>query len=97
MGKPTEEQFEDALREAARMREHGEDPHFVAKSLLNLNYRFRHLERVLQAARQYLHSGQASHEHGQLVHAIDQALEAESRSAGDEPEDFGLGEVPDRE
>ena len=97
MGKPTREQYEEALQEAGRMREHGEDPHFIAKSLLNLEYRYKYLERVLQAARRYLHSGQGIEEHRKLVRCIDDALEAESRTAGEEPEDFGLGDVPDRE
>lgn len=94
MGRPTPEQTEEALAEAARMREHGEDPHFVAKALLNLNFRYGYLERVLAAARRFLHSGMASHEHAVLLHAIDKALEAEARSAGADREDFGLTRSP---
>lgn len=94
MGKPTDQELEEALAEAARMREHSQDPHHVAKALLNLHYRHRYLERVLSAARRFLHSGQASHEHAELLRAIDAALKAEMRTAGEEPEDFGLTRSP---
>ncbi|NIP72877.1 MAG: hypothetical protein GWO16_07520 [Gammaproteobacteria bacterium] len=94
MGKPTPEQMEKALSEAARMREQGEDLHFVAKALLNLNYRYGYLERVLAAARRFLRSGMASSEHAALLHAIDKALEAETRTAGEDREDFGLSRSP---
>jgi hypothetical protein len=36
MGKPTEEELNQALEEVSRMREHGDDPHFVAKYMLNI-------------------------------------------------------------
>ena len=36
MGKPTTEELPQALEQAAQMREHDDDPHFIAKSLLNL-------------------------------------------------------------
>lgn len=84
MGKPTEEELKTALAEAARMREHGEDPHFLAKSLLNLNYRLKHLEHVLQASERYLHSGLAEHNHAELVRAIEAYKRAEVRGTQDE-------------
>jgi len=79
MGKPTEEQLNQALQKAAEMREHGEDPDFMAKSLLNLNYRFGVWQKVVEATKRYLHSGQASTEHARLVSALREAerLEAE--------------------
>ena len=40
MGKPTQEELNHALEKAADMREHGQDPDFIAKSLLNLNFLF---------------------------------------------------------
>ena len=88
MGKPTEEELKKALAEASRMREQGEDPHFVAKSLLNTHYRFKYLERVLHAAEHYLHSGQAVHEHTQLVKAINEYSAIEKRSSGEDLENF---------
>lgn len=88
MGKPTAEQLKKALAEAARMREQGDDPNFVAKSLLNLNYRFRYLERVYEAAERFLNSGLAAAQHAELLKAIAQYKEAEIRSAaaGREPD-----------
>ena len=41
MGMPTEAELREALAEAARMREQGEDRHHLAKALLNLEYRNR--------------------------------------------------------
>jgi len=38
MGMPTEEELREALSEEARMREQGEDPHHIAKALLNFDY-----------------------------------------------------------
>lgn len=90
MGKPTEEELHIALNAAARMREHNEDPEFLAKSLLNLNYRCKHLETVLKAAELYLHSGMSTTEHQKLVRAIKTYHEQDDRSAGhDSASDFG--------
>ena len=77
MGKPTEEEFAAALKEAQRMREQGEDPHHVAKALLNLNYQSSFLGGVLQAAENYLNSGMAEREHTVLVRAIEKAREVD--------------------
>lgn len=80
MGKPSDEQLKHALEKAAEMREHGEDPDFIAKSLLNLNYRFGVWQKVIDATKRYLHSGQGSTEHARLVSAMREAerIEAES-------------------
>jgi len=77
MGKPTEDELAEAVAEAARMREQGEDPHFLAKSLLNLNYRIRFLQRVLQAADTFLHYGQEAKLHSELLRAIEEAKRVE--------------------
>jgi len=90
MGKPSEEELKKALAEASRMREQGDDPHFVAKALLNLHYRSKYLEKVLHAAEHYLHSGQAVHEHSLLVKAIDEYRAIEKRTAGEDDENFSL-------
>jgi hypothetical protein len=89
MPKPTSEELETALAEAARMREQQEDPFFLAKTLLNHNYRLGILERVLAAAKHYLHSGLAPHEHALLERAIAEADRA-SVALGNERERFGL-------
>jgi len=73
MGTPTTQEMEEALAEAARMREKDEDARHVAKALLSLNYRVHLLERVESAAKHFLHSGLAPHEHTELVKAIEAA------------------------
>ncbi len=87
MGKPTEEEYELALTHAAQLREQGEDVYYIAKSLLNLNYRMKFLEDVLAKADLYLHSGEGGHEHAELVKAIEAAEEA-SLAAGEDDDDI---------
>lgn len=80
MGKPTNDELKQALTKAADMREHGEDPDFLAKSLLNLNYRFSVWQKVIDATKRYLHSGHGSTEHARLVSAMREAERIESES-----------------
>jgi len=80
MGKPTENQLKQALIKAAEMREHDEDPDFIAKSLLNLNYRFAVWQKVIDTTKRYLHSGHGSTEHARLVSAMREAERIESES-----------------
>ncbi len=63
MAKPTEEEFEKALKKAQQMRESGQDPDYLGKSLLNLDYRIGYLEEVYRAIERYLRSGMAEREH----------------------------------
>jgi hypothetical protein len=88
MGKPTDDELKQALEEVSRMREQDDDPHYVAKSLLNIYYRFKLLENVLQAVERYLHSGQAVHEHTILVKVIREYHAKEKRSAGEDNEPY---------
>ncbi|GAB4300987.1 MAG: hypothetical protein Kow0096_21470 [Thiohalomonadaceae bacterium] len=90
MGMPTEQELKEALAEAGRMREQGDDPHHIAKALLNLNYRVKSLEKVLEAAELFYRSGQSVTEHQRLKRAIAEARAATERSAGMERESFGL-------
>ena len=60
------------------MREHDDDPDFLAKSLLNLHYRFKVWQKVIDATKRYLHSGQGSREHASLVSALREAERIES-------------------
>lgn len=92
MGKPTDEELQIALTEAARMREQGEDPHYIAKALLNLNYRIKYLEDVMRAAELYTHSGMGSTEHLKLVSAIKTYHALEQRSAGMDQHPAGSSE-----
>ena len=80
MGKPTEDQLKQALAKAADMRERGEDPDFLAKSLLNLNYRFSVWQKVIDSTKRYLHSGHGSTEHARLVSAMREAERVEIAS-----------------
>jgi hypothetical protein len=90
MGVPTKEELDTALTEAARMREAGEDPQYLAKALLNHHYRIDVLEKVLQAAELYLHSGHGAHEHTQLMRAIEKAKYVSANSADHDQLDYGL-------
>lgn len=80
MGKPTQEELKQALAKAGEMREHGEDPDFLAKSLLNMNYRFSVWQKVIEATKRYLHSGHGSTEHARLVSSMREAERIESES-----------------
>lgn len=86
MSMPTEDELKHALAEAGRMREQGEDPHYIAKALLNCNYQVEQLRQVLRAAEHYFHSGMAVHEHQQLKKAVEKAREAIHRTAGGDSE-----------
>jgi len=88
MGKPTESEYKQALTKAAEMREHGDDPDFLARSLLNLNYRFNNWQRVISATKLYLHSGQGATEHARLVQALREAEKYDEEPEHDSP--FGL-------
>lgn len=85
MSKPSEEELRQALAKAAEMREQGEDPDFIAKSLLSLNYRFDVWQKVVDAAKHYIHSGQAVSEHAKLVKALKDADAIERRNEDQGP------------
>lgn len=90
MGMPTKEELEVALAEAARMREAGEDPKFVARALLNANYQVEQLSHVLAAVELYFNSGMAVAEHQKLRKAMENAKRSINRSGSIERESFGL-------
>jgi hypothetical protein len=90
MSKPTDTELKRALHKAIEMKERGNDPDFIAKALLNHNYRLKHLTEVLKAADRFMNHGMADRERTALLHAIIKANEAEDRTAGFEREDFGL-------
>ncbi len=90
MGKPTDEELQLALTEAKRLRESGEDVHFMAKALLNCQYQQSFLLEVLHAAEAYLHSGLAEQEHMRLQLAIDKARQVDDRGSHREFGTLGL-------
>jgi len=90
MPKPSDEELDSALKMAIQMREKMMDPFFLAKSLLSHNYRIGYLEQVLKAADRYVNMGMADKERTNLVLAIEKAKAAESHTAQQERESFGL-------
>ena len=88
MGRPTESELKHALAKAAEMREHGNDPDFIGKSLLNLNYRFDIWQRVIDATKLYLHSGLNTTEHARLIKTLQETEKLEEKTNQDS--DFGL-------
>ncbi len=90
MGMPTTEELKEALAEAGRMREKGEDPCHVAKALLSLNYRMRYLERVLETAEHYIHFGLSAQDHIALQRAVEEARHVIARNKGGDDSSFGL-------
>ena len=89
MGKPTQEQLQTAIDHAALLREQGEDIYYIAKALLNLNYRMKFYEDVLHKADLYLHSGEGAVEHAELVRAIERARKSDL-GPGETDKDFNF-------
>lgn len=89
--KPSAEELQTALSEAKRMREQGDDGLFIAKALLNLNYRQQYYDALLHAVERYFHSGQGEREHTLLIKALERVRQIDERSSGGGHEDLGLG------
>ena len=90
MSKPTDNELHTALQKAIELKEQGTDPDFIAKSLLNLQFRMRYYEELAQIADRYINMGMADHERMLLRKAIEKVKEIEARTAKLEIEDFGL-------
>lgn len=90
MSKPTDEELKQALNKAIYMKEHNEDPDYLAKALLNHHYRLKYLEEVLFAADRFLNHGMAEHERMNLLGLIIKAKNAENQTANIEQREFGL-------
>lgn len=91
MSKPTAEQLQTALTEAIHLRETGQDTHYLARALLNLNYRMEALEKVLEAADRYLHFGEDVHARSNLLKTIEAAKTLTTRTQNaDSHDDMGL-------
>lgn len=88
--KPTPEQLRMALAEAEHLREAGNDPCHLARTVLYQHERLRHLESVLAHAERLVKFGLDEHEHALLLKALDAAKRAEE-AAGKGGEDLGLG------
>ena len=90
MSKPTTEEKETALKMAANMRDKNVDPFFIAKTLLNHNYRIKHLEDVLSSADRYINCGMSEQERLHLIRSIEKAKQVDSNSSGKQSSSFGL-------
>ena len=88
--KPSEAELKAALSEAERLRIAGDDPNFVAKSLLYLHYRNEMLETVAEHAERFLRFGMPEDEHAQLRLLLDQLRKETERESGQDPDVLGL-------
>lgn len=86
----TDSELTAAITQAGKMRESGNDPNYIAKTLLNLNYLVKHLETVYRAAERYLHSGKSSTEQDKLEIAIKKYRAQEHRTSGEDVNAFGV-------
>lgn len=75
MRKLGSEEITKALIAAEKLRD-GEDVDYLGHYTLQLHDRSLHLEDVYKHVYHYIHSGQASHEHAQLIRAIERAERA---------------------
>lgn len=90
MSKPTDEELKIALKTAAHMRDNNSDEFFIAKSLLNHNYRIKYLEEIMHAADRYINRGMSEQERMHLIRTIEKAKDADSFTTSNERERFGL-------
>jgi len=90
MGMLSESEMKEALAAAAAMRESSQDPHLVARALLNLHYQNVHYRHLLEAVEHYINSGMATLELQRLRIALDKTKGAISRTGHVEVEQFGL-------
>ncbi len=90
MSKPTEIELETAIKAAIKIKEQGTDSYFVAKSLLNLSYRMKYYEALLNTVDRYLNHGQAEHERMKLLKTIEQIRQMELQGAHQDLDNFGL-------
>ncbi len=90
MSKPTEIELKTALVASATMKEHNKDPFFIAKSLLNHNYRLKYYEELLTVADRYMNHGQAEHERMKLLRCIEKIKETEIKIEKGKIDNFGL-------
>ena len=88
MGTPSKEELNQALKYAINMREHDEDPNFIAKSLLNHHYRLKKTENIINIVKLYLRTGCATTEHAKMIKALE-AYDSINHEVADYS-DFGL-------
>lgn len=88
--RPTDLELATALAEAESIRELGEDPSYLARSMLYLYRRNALLESVLEHVDLFLKFGMPSEEHAKLIKLIEDIEEMEHHETGSEEEQFGI-------
>jgi len=88
--KPNESQIRQALEQAEQIYAHGEDKSYIAQTLLYFSRRLEKLEKVQEAASQYLTFGQDEHAHSVLLLAVEAVRKQEAHEKLDDQHDFGL-------
>ncbi|MEW5754679.1 MAG: hypothetical protein AB1810_00095 [Pseudomonadota bacterium] len=73
MLKPSSEELKVALDAANRLREQDADAEHLAKSLLYFVEKATALEKIAIAANMYINQGQSTHQHTELLLAIENA------------------------
>ena len=90
MSKPTEIELKTALIAAETMKEHDKDPFYIAKTLLNHNFRLNHYEDLLKAADSYMNRGQSERDRMTLLKCIENIKDVENRISNETNRNFGL-------
>ena len=80
--KPTDQEYATALKTAEVLHIEARDPRHLGKSMLYLDERRRHLEKVLELADRFLLTGQDEQTHSLLLKAIHAAKRAEEYATG---------------
>lgn len=88
--KPTSAEIENALKTARTMRERGEDPDYLAKTLLYLFRRDEMLEKVLEHLELFLRFGLPVGEHMKLVRLVEEAKAQQAMERGEDLNSLGL-------
>lgn len=88
--KPTDQEYDVALRTAELLHVEARDPKFLGKTLLYLDQRRAHLEQVLDRADRYLVAGQDEHNHALLLKSILAAKRVDEHATGTERVPFPL-------
>jgi len=88
--KPSANELKKAIAVAELIRESGEDPEYISKSLLYLFHRVENLEKVFSAASRYMRFGQEEREHALLLKALESARELEDDENMQDKEEFGI-------
>jgi CBS domain-containing protein len=88
--KPSEDEYQLALRTAETLHVEARDPRYLGKAMLYLDQRRSYLEKVAELADRFLLSGQDQHVHALLLKAIHAAKRAEEHATGNARVPFPL-------